>query len=295
MRPGEGLTTDGSSSLSGFVYPVVRRAQVWRRGWSRPTRHARRHTRGCCGPEPDVAGRDLAQLPPPGTNPDPARHVRTSQASSTASLTLWPMSVTAMQRLPHYGGQLYQEQRERADEPEQTQRDRQILPHVNLLSISCNDTLMSCCDASRPAGRVGCVPELSHDDYANLLRFRTALRRFDSWSHEQARRVGLTHAQHQLLLAVKGHADPDGPTIREAAEYLNTRHHSVVERVDRAERAGLLRRARDDQDGRVVRLRLSDLGEERIAQLTELHLLELSRLAPVLQHLLTSDPAEPRD
>ena len=43
---------------------------------------------------------------------------------------------------------------------------------------------------------------LSHDDYANLLAFRTALRRFDSWSHEQARRLGLTHAQHHLLLAV---------------------------------------------------------------------------------------------
>lgn len=129
---------------------------------------------------------------------------------------------------------------------------------------------------------------LSHGDYANLLAFRTALRRFDSWSHEQARRVGLTHAQHQLLLAVKGHHDRQGPTISEAAEYLNTRHHSVVGLVDRAERAGLLRRVRDGADARAVRLQLTDLGENRIAQLTELHVVELSRLAPVLQHLVTS-------
>ena len=98
------------------------------------------------------------------------------------------------------------------------------------------------------------VAALSHDDYVNLWAFRTALRRFDSWSHEQARRVGLTHAQHQLLLAVKGHSDPDGPTISEAAQYLNTRHHSAVGLADRAERAGLLRRVRDGSDARAVRL-----------------------------------------
>jgi DNA-binding MarR family transcriptional regulator len=132
---------------------------------------------------------------------------------------------------------------------------------------------------------------LSHADYANLLRFRTALRRFDSWSHEQARRVGLTHAQHQLLLAVKGHDNPQGPTIGEAAEYLNTRHHSVVGLVDRAEAGGLLRRCRDAGDARAVRLRLTDLGEERIAALTELHLAELSRLAPVLRHLAEGESA----
>jgi DNA-binding MarR family transcriptional regulator len=125
-------------------------------------------------------------------------------------------------------------------------------------------------------------------DYTNLLRFRSALRRFDSWSHEQAARVGLTHAQHQLLLAVKGHPEPKGPTIRDVAGYLNTRHHSVVGLVDRAEQAGLLRRGRDDDDGRVVRLALTASGEDRIARLSRLHLDELSRLAPLLEHLVDS-------
>jgi DNA-binding MarR family transcriptional regulator len=138
------------------------------------------------------------------------------------------------------------------------------------------------------------MSELSHADYANLLRFRTALRRFDAWSHEQARQVGLTHTQHQLLLAVKGHDDPLGPTIGEAAAYLNTRHHSVVGLVDRAEEAGLLRRVRDDVDARAVRLQLTELGEQRLAQLTELHLVELGRLEPILRHLVTEpDPTAP--
>ena len=130
------------------------------------------------------------------------------------------------------------------------------------------------------------MTELTPEAYTNLLRFRTALRRFDSWSHEQAARVGLTHAQHQLLLAVKGHPERSGPTIRDVAAYLNTRHHSAVGLIDRAERAGLLRRSRDHDDGRVVRLTLSPLGEDRIARLSELHLAELARLAPLLDHLV---------
>lgn len=138
------------------------------------------------------------------------------------------------------------------------------------------------------------MEQLSQRDYTNLLRFRCALRRFESWSQEQARQAGLTPAWHQLLLAVKGHPDERGPTIREAAEYLNTRHHSVVGLVDRAEQAGLLRRTRDPSDARVVRLALTPLGEERIAQLAQLHLAELARLAPVLRHLTAEPPlAEP--
>jgi DNA-binding MarR family transcriptional regulator len=131
--------------------------------------------------------------------------------------------------------------------------------------------------------------ELRPRDYTNLLEFRTALRRFESWSHEQARDAGLTPAQHQLLLAVKGHPDERGPTIREVSEYLNTRHHSAVGLIDRAERAELLRRCRDDADARVVRLALTEVGERRIAQLAELHLAELERLAPALRHLVGDD------
>jgi DNA-binding MarR family transcriptional regulator len=126
----------------------------------------------------------------------------------------------------------------------------------------------------------------TQEDYENLLRFRSALRRFDSWSHEQAARVGLTHAQHQLLLAVKGHPDPAGPTIRDVAAYLDVRHHSAVGLVDRVAGAGLLRRRRDDEDGRVVRLELTAAGEDRIARLSAVHLAELARLAPLLDHLV---------
>ena len=118
--------------------------------------------------------------------------------------------------------------------------------------------------------------------YGRLLALRTGLRHFERWSEQQARAAGLTPAQHQLLLAVRGHDDPRGPTIGEVADYLLLRHHSVVGLIDRADAAGLLARQRDQEDHRVVRLRLTKKGSERLEHLSELHLEELERLAPQL-------------
>jgi len=117
---------------------------------------------------------------------------------------------------------------------------------------------------------------LTDDDFRELLRFRDALRRFQRWSEGQARAAGLTPAQHQLLLAVRGH-DGD-PTIGDVAEHLMLRHHSAVELVDRAERAGLLQRRPDPDDRRVVHLELTSDGESHLAALSAAHLAELRRL-----------------
>jgi DNA-binding MarR family transcriptional regulator len=125
---------------------------------------------------------------------------------------------------------------------------------------------------AEPAG------ELSDAQYQELLAVRTALRRFLRWSEEQARAEGLTPAQHQLLLAVRGHDDRRGPTIGEVAEALLVRHHSAVELVDRAAAAGLVRRVADRDDDRVVRLRLTESGARRLRRLSALHLRELRRL-----------------
>lgn len=129
-------------------------------------------------------------------------------------------------------------------------------------------------------------------DYRALLEFRTALRRFSRWSQTQAEAAGLTTAQHQLLLAVKGHDDARGPTIGDVANYLLLRHHSTVELVNRAQAAGLVDREKDAQDGRVVRLRLTEQGERCLDQLTQLHLDELQQLEPLLRHLVRVAPTE---
>jgi DNA-binding MarR family transcriptional regulator len=120
---------------------------------------------------------------------------------------------------------------------------------------------------------------LPDEAYARLLALRTGLRRFEAWSARQAQAVGLTPAQHQLLLAVRGHEGPGGPTIGEVADYLLLRHHSAVGLVDRAEAAGLVTRTRSDDDHRVVRLGLTEDGAARLEALSALHLEELERLA----------------
>jgi len=120
---------------------------------------------------------------------------------------------------------------------------------------------------------------LPDEVYERLLALRTGLRRFQRWSEQQAADAGLTPAQHQLLLAIRGHTDPRGPTIGEVADYLLLRHHSTVGLVDRADAAGLVTRERDGADHRVVRLRLTDEGAERLEALSALHLQEIERLS----------------
>jgi len=126
---------------------------------------------------------------------------------------------------------------------------------------------------------------LDHESYTRLLEFRTGLRRFLHWSEQQAEAIGLTPAQHQLLLAIRGHPQPAGPTIRDTAGYLQLKHHSVVGLVDRAEDLGLVRRARDAEDHRVVRLHLTAKGTVALERLSALHIQELSRLGPTLRTL----------
>jgi MarR family len=102
--------------------------------------------------------------------------------------------------------------------------------------------------------------ELTRADFEHLLAFRISLRRFQRWSEDQARAAGLTHVQHQLLVAVKGHPGAAPPTVSDLADYLLLRHHSTVELVDRAERI--------------------------LDELTPAHLVELHGLAAVLDQLV---------
>ena len=131
------------------------------------------------------------------------------------------------------------------------------------------------------------MPELTRGDFENLLVFRTSLRRFLHWSQTRARAAGLTPAQHQLLVAIKGHPGNQPPTIGDLAGYLLLRHHSAVELVDRAAAAGVVQRCPDPADGRVTRVGLTADGESRLARLAPAHLDELRQLAPVLDQLVS--------
>jgi DNA-binding MarR family transcriptional regulator len=129
------------------------------------------------------------------------------------------------------------------------------------------------------------TPSPTDEDYRRLLELRTGLRRFLRWSEHQAKAAGVTAAQHQLLLAVRGHTDPRGPTVGDVADYLVLRHHSAVGLVDRAATAGLVERVRDPDNSSAVRLRLTEEGARRLDALSELHLRELAHLAPTMHGL----------
>jgi DNA-binding MarR family transcriptional regulator len=130
------------------------------------------------------------------------------------------------------------------------------------------------------------MPQLTTRDFEKLLAFRTSLRGFQRWSEDQADAAGLTHVQHQLLVAVKGHPGGKPPTIGDLAGYLMLRPHSMVELVDRAAAAGLVERAADAGDRRVVRVRLTAEGTRLVHELTRAHLDRLHDLAAVLNELV---------
>jgi DNA-binding MarR family transcriptional regulator len=122
-------------------------------------------------------------------------------------------------------------------------------------------------------------------DYELLLTFRTRLREFDQWSRAAAEEQGLTHAQHQLLLAIRGNRSEPGPTIGDIADALLVKHHTASELVSRAQDLGLVERHRDEQDSRRVHLRLTEKGSAALQKLTAVHLEEVRRLASLLGRL----------
>lgn len=70
-------------------------------------------------------------------------------------------------------------------------------------------------------------------------------------------RVGLTYPQYLLMMVLW---EGDGLTVHEIAERLDLAAHAMSPMLDRLSRSGLLTRSRDDRDGRVVRVRLTDEG-----------------------------------
>jgi DNA-binding MarR family transcriptional regulator len=144
-------------------------------------------------------------------------------------------------------------------------------------------------EGARPAPDPASVPDqatesppLTKEDFEALARFRFGIRRHLRFSEETVRRHGTTPQRYQLMLALKGFPGREWATVRELADRLQLRHHSVVELVDRAQVEGLVRRDADPDDARAVRVRLTDRGEQLLDRLSALHRDELRRMDSVL-------------
>ena len=101
--------------------------------------------------------------------------------------------------------------------------------------------------------------------YIAAAQFRAALRLFLRRSEDVAREAGLTPRQHLLLLQIAG-STGGRTTVSELVEKLALTQSTVTELVQRAEQAGLVRRAGSPEDGRVVHLSLTDDGETKLAR-----------------------------
>jgi DNA-binding MarR family transcriptional regulator len=119
---------------------------------------------------------------------------------------------------------------------------------------------------------------LTKQDFEALARFRFGIRRYLRFSEVTVRRHGLTPQQYQLLLALKGYPEREWATVRELAERLQLRHHSVVELINRAQGQGLVERAAHPDDARAVRVLLTADGDRILGRLSALHRDELRRM-----------------
>ena len=112
----------------------------------------------------------------------------------------------------------------------------------------------------------------------DLAHFRYALRRFLRFSENAARASGVTPQQHQLMLGVAGFTGRGSATVKELAEFLQERPHSVLGLIERAVESGLVRRMQDQNDRRVVNVMLTARGRDILAELSQLHQQEARRV-----------------
>jgi DNA-binding MarR family transcriptional regulator len=123
-------------------------------------------------------------------------------------------------------------------------------------------------------------------DFEQAAAFRASLRRFHRLSEDAARSEGLTPRRHLLLLMIKG--APGGverSTVSELCERLQLAQSTVTELVQRAEDAGLVRRAPAQEDGRVAYLTLTPNGEKRLTAVHERLRPEREALTRILREL----------
>ncbi|MGH9681098.1 MAG: MarR family transcriptional regulator [Candidatus Acidiferrales bacterium] len=107
-------------------------------------------------------------------------------------------------------------------------------------------------------------------------------------SEEAARSAALEPQQYLLLLAVRGLPMAREASIRNLAERMQLRHHTVVELVDRLERRSLLRRERSQDDRRQVIVHLTARGEKILTRLAKQRIAELRTAAPALVRALSA-------
>jgi DNA-binding MarR family transcriptional regulator len=126
----------------------------------------------------------------------------------------------------------------------------------------------------------------SQSKLKSLAEFRFQMRKFLSFSESASERCGIPAQQYQLMQVIAAIPEGQQASITYLAERMILRHNSTVELVDRAERAGLVRRESDPKDMRRSLVLLTPHGNDILDRLVAEHLNELSPLCEHLIHAL---------
>lgn len=114
------------------------------------------------------------------------------------------------------------------------------------------------------------TPELTR--LSKLTEFRYQLRRFMNFSEVESERMGVATQQYQLMQVIGALPDGESASISYLADRMVLRHNSTVELVDRAERAGLVKRTSDERDLRRSIVVLTPEGQAILQKLIAAHL-----------------------
>ena len=118
-------------------------------------------------------------------------------------------------------------------------------------------------------------PFTSLEQEAQLNIVRTSAVLLDD-AEQLFRPYGITATQYNVLRILRG-SEPGGLCRNELRDRMLTRMPDMTRLLDRMEDAGLVARAREDEDRRMVRSRITDPGLKLLAELDGVVLAEHKR------------------
>ena len=125
-------------------------------------------------------------------------------------------------------------------------------------------------------------------EYQALAELRCRIRKFVHEGDEVASAAGLEPQQYLLLLMIRGMREGQEATVRNLAERLALKHHSVVELIDRLETHGYVRRNRSREDRRSVLVSLLPRGEKMLEEVAQHRISELRATGAALVNAISS-------
>ncbi len=124
---------------------------------------------------------------------------------------------------------------------------------------------------------------LAKQQFIALSNFRSELARFLRFSEQAARTAGITPAQYQLLLHIRGFPGREWATVGELAARLQASSHGTGALINRCVALGLASKHRSNGDARQVEVHLTARARQLVERIALQHHEELQSLRDVFR------------